>query len=240
MSSGGGSKVQYSQSPEQRQIMQSTLPMFQGLAQYGQERYFGGQPNMGAPSMAGVLSSQPMYDIPDPSMAMPTANWYNSIAPEVKAGLYAPYIEAGQGLMEQMGARGQTGGASTGYTGAAGAAMGELAGQAARDVGLNAWQMTSPMAMAGWNAALNRNMQGYNVGQQERMADYNTGMEVWRRPMQTLNYMGQGMPQAYAQQQSNPIGGALSGGLMGGLGAAATGFNPFLGVGLGALSGLFS
>ena len=107
MSSGGGSNVEYTQSPEQRQLMQAYMPMAEGMGQYGQERYFGVQPNLGAPSMNGVLTGQQMYDIPDPSMAMPTQNWWNSLAPQVKAGLYAPYAEAGQGMMEMMGSRGR-------------------------------------------------------------------------------------------------------------------------------------
>jgi predicted lipid-binding transport protein (Tim44 family) len=242
MSSGGGSKVEYSQSPEQRQIMGAVMPLFQGLSEYGQSRYFGGAPQMGAPSMSGVLTGQPMYDIPDPSMAMPTANWFGSLSPEVKAGLYAPYMEAGQGIAEMMGARGQMGSGSSGHTGAFGAAMGELAGQAARDVGLNAWQMTAPAAQAGWNANLMRNQQAYGAGQQERLGNYNTAMNVWGMPMQTLNYMGQGMPQAYAQPQSNPMGGMFSGGLMGGLaGGSMFGFpGAMIGGGLGGLAGLFS
>jgi len=239
MSSGGGSQVKYSSSPEQRQIMQALMPLLQGQGQYGQERYFGGQPQQGAPSMSGVLTGQQMYDIPDPTMAMPTSQWYNSIAPEVKAGLYAPYVEAGQGIGEMMGSRGQMGSAGSGHTGAYGAAMGELAGQAAQNVGMQAWNMTSPMAMNAWNANLNRNMTAYNQGQQERLGDYNTSMEVWRRPMGSMGMMGQGMPQGYSQQQSNQVGGALGGGLMGYLGAGAVGMNPMLGMGLGGLAGLF-
>ena len=190
--------------------------------------------------MSGVLTGQPMYDIPDPSMAMPTANWYGSLAPEVKAGLYAPYVEAGQGMMEAMGCRGQMGSASSGHTGAFGAALGNLAGKAAQNVGLNAWQMTSPMAMNAWQANLGRNMDAYQAGQQERLADYNTQMNVWNRPLAMTGMLGASLPQAYAQPQSNQMGGALSGGLMGAMGASAFGMNPFIGGGLGALAGLFS
>ena len=239
MSSGGGSgssNVEYTQSPEQRQVFDATLPLFQGLSQYGQQRYFGGEQNMGAPSMAGTLTGQQMYDIPDPSSAMPTQNWWSSLSPQVKSGLYAPYVEAGQGLMEMMGGKGQLGSARGGFSGAAGAAMGELAGKAAQNVGLNAWQMTSPMAMNAWNADLTRNVNAYQSGQQERMGDYNTQMNVWNRPMQTLGMMGMGMPQAYAQPQSNQWGGALSGAMMGGMGAYGMSGNPYLG-GLGALGG---
>ncbi len=241
MSSGGD--VKYTQSPEQRQLFESIMPMVQGMAGYGTERFFGGAPQMGAPSMAGVLTSQPMYDIPNPSTAMPTADWWGSLAPQVKAGLYAPYVEAGEGLMAAMGGRGQLGSERGGFSGATGAAMGELASNAARDVGLNAWQMTAPMAMTGWQADLARNMGAYNVGQQERLADYNTAMNVWNRPMSTMGMLGMGMPQGMVQPSGGGIGGMFSGGLMGGLGAASLfpGSWPAIGIGgmLGALGGMF-
>lgn len=244
MSSGGDSSVEYTQSPEQRQLLAAIMPMIQGMGQYGQQRYFGGAPQMGAPSMSGVLTGQPMYDIPDPSSAMPTAEWYGSLAPEVKAGLYAPYEEAGQNLVEMMDSRGQGGSARGGYSGAAGAALGELAGSAAKNVGLNAWQMTSPMAMAGWNADLQRNQGAWQQGQQERLGDYNTAMNVWNRPMGMMGMTGMGMPQAYANPSSGGLGGAASGALMGGLGGgmlpASLGLGPFGmlgGAALGALGG---
>lgn len=238
MSGGGGSSdVEYTQSPEARQALNAILPLIQGLGQYGSQRYFGGAPNMGAPSMSGVLTDQPMYDIPNPATAMPTKDWWNSLDPGVKQGLYAPYEEAGQMLGEQMGGRGQLGSATGGYSGAYGAAMGELAGQAANNVGLSAWQMTAPMAMNAWNADLNRNMNAYNVGQQERMGDYNTSMNVWGMPQQLLGQGNQYMPQAYVQPNSNQFGGALSGAMMGGMGMyGMSSGNPYLS-GLGALGG---
>jgi hypothetical protein len=261
MSGGGGSSdVEYTQSPEQQAIMQAALPLYQGMADYGQQRYFGeGVQQMGAPSMSGVLTGQQMYDIPgydipNPATAMPTADWWSSLAPQVKAGLYAPYVEAGQGLMQSLSRGGQLGSPTAGYSGATGVAMGELAGQAAQNVGLNAWQMTSPMAMNAWNADLNRNqnmwnaeltrnVSGYQSGQQERMGDYQTQMDVWNRPMQTMGMMGMGMPQAYAQPQSNQWGGALSGGMMGGMAGYQMGGSAgygALGAGLGALAGYYA
>jgi hypothetical protein len=241
---GGGSDVEYTQSPEQQQLMKAYLPMAQGMGQYGEQRYFGGADQMGAPSMAGVLTGQQMYDIPDPSMAMPTQNWWNSISPEVKAGLYAPYEEAGQGMLEMMGSRGQTGSAGSGYTGAAGAAMGELAGEAAKNVGLSAWQMTSPMAMNAWNASLNRNISAYGAGQQERLGDYQTEMQVWNRPYESMMGMtGMSMPQAYTQQGRNQVGGALSGAMTGGMGMYGMTSDPYMaaaGAVAGGLAGYYS
>ena len=237
----GGATTEYTQSPEARDMMQAILPMIQGMGQYGTQRYFGDAPQMGAPSMAGVLSSQQMYDIPDPTSAMPTADWYGALAPEVKAGLYAPYEEAGRGMMEQMNSRGQLGSARGGLSGATGAAMGELAGQAAKNVGLNAWQMTAPMAQNAWSADLQRNQQAYNVGQQERMGDYNTAMNVWQMPQQMMGMAPQFMPQGIVQPGSGGFGSAIGGGMMGGM-AGGSMFGPWgaaVGGGLGALGGLF-
>jgi hypothetical protein len=288
---GGGTSVEYEQSPEARMIMQAMMPMIQGLGQYGSQRYFGGGqggpsgagsgppegytgttggalsgrramggvgPQMGAPSMSGVLTSQPMYDIPqnrvpDPSSAMPTADWWGALSPNVKAGLYAPYHDAGNMMMQQMGSRGQLGSSRGGLSGASGAAMGKLAGEAAKNVGLNAWQMTAPAAQAAWQGQLNqnnamwgadlaRNQQAYNVGQQERVADYNTAMNVWQMPQQLMGMAPQFMPQGIVQPGSNTMGNMFGGGLMGGM-AGGSMFGPWGAVGggaLGALSGLFS
>jgi hypothetical protein len=215
---------------------------------------------MGAPSMSGVLTGQQMYDIPgydlaNPSMAMPTADWWGSLAPQVKAGLYAPYVEAGQGLMQSLSRGGQLGSPTAGYSGATGVAMGRLAGEAAKNVGLNAWQMTSPAAMSAyqaenqrnqnmWGAGLQRNISAYGAGQQERLGDYNTQMQVWNRPYETMMGMtGMAMPQAYAQPQSNQWGGALSGAMMGGMGmygmTGSAGYGA-LGAAGGGLAGYFA
>lgn len=240
MGSGGGTSTEYKQSDEARNIMQALMPMIQGLGQYGTERYFGGAPQMGAPSMKGVLSSQPMYDVPE--AVAPTADWFSNLSPEVKTGLYAPYAEAGRGLMETMGSRGQLGSARGGLSGATGAAMGELAGKAAQDVGLNAWQMTAPGLQNNWQADLNRNINQYNTGQQERLGDYNTQMSVWGMPMQAMGMTPQFQPQGITTQNSNQVGNMFGGGMMGGM-AGGSMFGPYgaaIGGGLGALSGLFS
>ena len=92
MGSGGGdSNVEYTQSPEQRKLFKSIMPMVQGLGQYGTERYFGGEPQMGAPSMSGVLTGQQMYDIPNPATAMPTSDWWGSLDHEA---IYVGFLNA--------------------------------------------------------------------------------------------------------------------------------------------------
>jgi len=243
MSSGGGGSVKYSQSPEQAALGQAVLPFVQGLGQYGTQRYFNGAPNLGAPSATGTLTSVPMYGIPSPSTAMPTQDWWSSLAPQVKQGLYAPYEEAGRGLLETLGARGQSGSAMGGYSGAAGAALGELAGQAANNVGLAAWQMTSPAAYANWDAQLNRNALGYNQALQEQSLNYNTALQAWQYPMSILGQSAYGLPQGYYQPNTGGFGSALSGGLMGGLAGYNITGSPYGGLAgglLGGLSGYFS
>ena len=241
---GGDTDIKYTSSKEQRAMSKALLPLFQGFGQYGQERFFGGAPNLGAPSMSGVLTGQPMYDIPDPSTAMPTNDWWGSLNPGVKQGLYAPYKEAGEGLMSAMGGRGQLGSERGGFSGAAGAAMGELAGQAANNMGLAAWNMTAPMAMNAWNADLNRNMTGWQQGQQEAMGNYNTAYNAWQMPMQAMGGLGMAMPQAYTNPTSGGFGSAMSGAAMGGLsGYGMSGGNPYVtggGALLGGLGGYFS
>jgi hypothetical protein len=118
MGGGGGSKTktEFVQSPEQRQLFQTFLPMAHRVAQ-----------------------GQPLWDVPEP--ITPTGEWFQGIAPEVRQGLWAPYQEAGQQLGEMFGSRGQLGSPRAGPSGAYGAAMGSFAADASKDVGIQAWQM---------------------------------------------------------------------------------------------------
>ena len=248
MSSGGGGSTTTKSSHETKKILNALYPMIQQLGQTGVQSLQ--QPTLGAPSMQGVLTSQPMYDIPNPSTAMPTQQWWESLDPGVKAGLYAPYEEAGDRLVGRLNAMGSLGNARGGVSGAAGSALGELESQAAKNIGLNAWQMTSPAAMMDWQAQLAQNQQAYNVGQQENLADYNAQMQAWQMPFSLLGQTPAYLPQTIVQPGSpNPIGGMFSGALGG---AAAGGMvgseigaigGPWGAVGgglLGGLGGLFT
>jgi hypothetical protein len=172
---GGGSDVRYAQSPEQREVYETITPvlkMLRNAAKAGTSPW--DIPDM--PSSQGVLTSAPMYNIPDIGSTMPSTDWWGGISPEIKAGLWAPYEEAGHQLIENMGFT--SGSARGGYSGAAGAAMGELAAEAGKNVGLQAWEMTSPMMQREWEANLARNQTGYQNVLQENLMDYQGAMQA--------------------------------------------------------------
>jgi hypothetical protein len=164
---------------------------------------FGGQfaPNLGAPSapglpsMQGVLSGvpmydvpqQPTYDIPDVRSMMPGATWWGDLDPSIKAGIRAPYEDASQQLAEQLGAKGMTGSGASPYSGQAQAGLGQFWADAAPAMAQQGWGMVAPALGAGWGAELSRNQfglqnqwaanlqrnqLGYEQGIQENLTDY--------------------------------------------------------------------
>ena len=179
-SSGG---TDYVQSPEQRQIYGYLAPLAQIMSQRGQagQPLWEGTPapdvfnvrEGGIPSMRGTLSGVDMYQLPSQDLVQPTSQWWGDVSPDVKAGLWAPYKEAGAQLAEQLGGRGQWGSARGGPSGAAGAALGEIAARGAQQVPLQAWQMGEAGRMAGWQAELGRNQRDYGNRLQEALADFN-------------------------------------------------------------------
>ena len=186
-SSGG---VDNYQSAQQQAVWSELLPMIRQMGQAGesgQPLWQTGQPPSALdniPSMQGVMSDVPMYDIPQ--APQPNQQWWQGVSPDVKAGLWQPYKEAGQQLSEQMGGQGQWGSARGGPSGAAGAAMGEIASRGAMNVPMQAWQMGEQGRMADYNAQLGQNQQGYQNRLQESMADfgrygtdYQSQMQKW-------------------------------------------------------------
>lgn len=192
---GGSSqtKTEYVQSPEQRQVFAEVLPIIQEMAAQRGEVLWdvaAGMPTVPTPltaqgvmtgvetpsavgvtpGMGGVLTGLAPYEIPE--AVMPSSGWFEGIAPEVRAGLWEPYKEAGMGLTEQMASMGQLGSARAGVSAGAGAALGELSAQAATDVGLQAWQMTAPQLMQRRQELLERGMLEREQLQQERVADW--------------------------------------------------------------------
>lgn len=219
---------------------------------------------VGKPSAFNFMSPIPQYQVPSTQSIMPTSDWWGGLAPQVKQGLWAPYNEGAQQMLEQMGGGGMLGSPSGGMSGAAGAAMGRYYQDAAKDVGLQAWQMTAPGAFAGWQADLQRGM----LGDQRQ---YGLGLQDYQTTMQNAGMMDSLNQQAWQQEiaarqmpwgivpgllggsysqpvvSQNPtagqmIGGGAMGGLMGyGMASAfpAMGINPLLGAGVGILGGLF-
>lgn len=184
---GGGSEpsIGYAQSPEQRQIYGMVAPYLQqAFSQGGWNISEPPDPRNEIPSMQGVLSDIPMYDIPSTEMLQPTQQWWEGVSPDVKAGLWQPYQEASQQLTEYMGGRGQMGSARGGFSGSAGAGMGEIMAQGAMNVPLQAWQMGEQGRMAGWGAELGRNQRGYQNLVQEALTDYGRHEQAFGGQMQ--------------------------------------------------------
>lgn len=185
----------YSAPPQQKKMFKLFRPAYEQFANAAFNQ--AGQPNYGAPSAptmpsaTGIYSNIPMYDLPN--AVQPTAQWYNSLSPEVMAGVWAPYQDASNQLLETLGASGQRGNARAGYSGAAGAALGSFAADASKNVGLQAWQMSQPGLMADYQSQLSRNMQGYtNLTNEAGMnyqneanrlgQDYGAAMQAWNIP----------------------------------------------------------
>lgn len=103
----------------------------------------------------------PRYDVTDYALpgiesAMPTRSWWESLSPDVMAGLQAPYDEARKQLIENVQSKGMLGSQRGGYSGSAAAALGEFEAKKAEQLGLQAWQMTGPMMQQQWQAETDR------------------------------------------------------------------------------------
>ena len=185
---------------------------------------------------ASGMEGYPLWDVPAmpdvPPPVMPSAGWFQGIAPEVRQGLWEPYQEAGQQLGETFGSRGQQGSARGGYSGAYGSAMGSFAADAAKDVGLQAWQMTAPQMMDYRN-------QLYEGAMRER-GDYLQAQQApWTLFPSYLGGVGQ-LPYYATPNRPSPwvgaAGGAATGAAMGyGMGAGAGG--AAAGAGIGGILG---
>jgi len=216
-------------------------------------------PNLGAPSaptlpsMQGVLTGVPPYNIPSAKNMMPGANWWADLDPSVKAGISAPYQDASKQLAEQLGAKGMTGSQASPYSGQAQAGMGQFWADAAPSMAQQGWGMVAPALQSEWGAQLGRNQMGYQQGLQESMtdyqnqikqmqSDYGTAMQAWQMPFSLMGMTPQTLPTGIMQPQSGlDFGGGLLGGASMGLGASAAGVGmPWTAplVGAGALGGL--
>jgi hypothetical protein len=141
-SKGGSSDTQYEWSDEQK----NNYYMAQPWAQQQAGTAAGPIPQMGAPPS--------IYDIPSGQGLQPTSGWYDSIAPEVRQGLWEPWNDAANQMQMNMGGRGQLGSPGAGYSGAAGTGLGQLYADAGQQVGMQAWNMMQPGQQAMWQANL--------------------------------------------------------------------------------------
>ena len=138
----GKTSVSYKQGPQQAQMYNMMLPLFQRLAAAGGS---GGMP----------------FDIP--SAVTPSSGWFNNLSSDVMKGIWEPYNEGANQMMETMGMNGQIGSARGGYSGTGGNAMGSYYADAASQVGKQAWDMTSPGLMNEWQARLQALMLPYGI-----------------------------------------------------------------------------
>lgn len=202
---GGGSDVDYKWSDEQQIAWQKAQPWVNQRV----DQSLNGPPQLGAPP--------PLYDIPDATGLTPTSGWYNSIAPEVKQGLWEPWNDAANQLQANLGVQGQVGSPLGGYSGAAGTGLGQLYADAGQQVGMQAWNMMQPGQQALWNANLGRNVTGYNTSLVPWQQNYQSSLQDWNVTQNLLSSMAAGQPTGIVSQQGNPWAGALSGAAFGGL-----------------------
>ena len=132
---GGKTKVEYSDSPEQRQLYKIGLPAVETVAQ----AVTSGQPLWQVP---GMPQAPPVSSVPGP--VLPTQQYFQSFAPELKQALWQPYQEVAQQGLEMLNFQGQLGSPRAGATGAAGAFMGDFMAKAAPQLAMQAWQMGAP------------------------------------------------------------------------------------------------
>lgn len=185
------------------------------------------------PSMTGVMSNIPMYNLPN--AVAPTADWWNSLDPGIKAGAWAPYEEAANQLGERMGSQGQLGSARGGYSGAAGAAFGDYYAQAANTYGQGLWNMSQPGLMADYSAQLQRGITGYGNQLTEQqmnyqnamnqiMTNYNNQMTAWQLPWQLATNYNSLMPSGTYKADGQGTFGSLMGSATSILAPFATGY----------------
>jgi len=209
---GSDPSVDYTQSSEQEQMYEMLFPQIQAASEGGGWPISQPpDPRDEIPSMQGVMSGVPMYGIPSSESLQPTQQWWQGVSPDVKAGLWQPYKEAGAQLSEMMGGRGQWGSMRGGPSGAAGAAMGKIASEGAMQVPLQAWGMGEQGRMAGYQAELGRSQQDYQNRLRESLTDYGRheqafggGMERWRQSQSLYGAIPGMMGGTYSQPVVDP------------------------------------
>jgi len=215
LSNGKGGSTDYQASHEQKKSYEMAYPFMQQIMGYGQQN--AQNPNLGVPQMG---APPPIYDVPSGEGLMPTSGWYNSIAPEVRQGLWEPWNEAANQLQMNMGSRGQLGSSRGGYSGAAGTALGKLYADAGQQVGTQAWNMMAPGQQALWQANLGQNVAEYNTSLMPYQNNFQANMSAWQQPFQQVGGLLTGSyPTGVYSQNQSPLAGAASGAMMGGLAA---------------------
>jgi hypothetical protein len=151
--SGGGGSTTYAQSPEAQQMMQLMMPAVGRIGEAGGS----GGTLWDVPNAPGVT--------PAP---MPNQGWFGGLDSNIMSGLWEPYKQGSQMLMEQLGPQS----ARAGISGSGAAGLGKFWEQAGRNVGQQAWNMINPNAMAQWQMGNQNAMQQWAQNLYARQAPY--------------------------------------------------------------------
>ncbi len=181
---GKGGKVEYAQSPEQREIYKLAVPAIMKLsaAITGQPMQYT-VPGTGIQLPGGIiggfasnilggsggqvggksitLQPEPLYDIPagwsipDTGTLLPTRQNFEQFSPQVMEALYHPYRAGQDILLNTLAGRGQMG-VPGAMSGAAGAALGKYWSEAAPQVTQQALGLMMPALQTGYQEQLGR------------------------------------------------------------------------------------
>lgn len=174
------------------------------------------------------IEGQPLWQVPGmpqaPGPVLPTADYFQNVAPEIQGALWQPYQKVFQQTLETMGGQGQLGSARGGYSGAAGAAAGTFAAEAAPRMAAQAWEMGAP--------ELRRFGQQQYMGQLQQRGEE---LQALQAPFSLYPaYMGGAGQMPYIHSPDSP-GLASRLGPLGGMGAGL-GTAALLGAGSGGLA----
>ena len=140
-------------SAQQNQVFQGIAPILSRLSQFGT--------GTGAFGPGGNLQGQPLFNIPQfPQLSaqnlLPTQNFFQNVAPEIRQGWDFESGIARENLFQQLGSKGQMGSARGGLSGAAGAALGSFEANRASQFGEQAFRMAQPGLQMGFQQEANR------------------------------------------------------------------------------------
>jgi len=203
----GGSNVEYVQSKEQKELYQQLQPLMQKLV--SGDTYDVGN----APTYSG-------YDVPDTTSMMPTANWWDELDPNIKAGIKQPYEEGSNQLAEQLMSYGQ-GSVMGGASGVMGSSLADYWADAGTQMATTGWNMVSPALQAGWSANLDKNKTTADYKYQSDMAKWTADLNKAQLPYSVMSGLYSGTystPVVSQPWYSSLLGGASSAGTAWGLG----------------------
>lgn len=159
------------------------------------------------PSMKGVLSDIPMYDIPE--AVSPGKGWWSGLDTDIKGGIMEPWQAGQEQLFEFLGSKGMAGG-PRGVSPTAGGAMADYWSDAMTKIPTQGWGMVAPGLQEERQNVLGQNILGYQNLTKEAMGDY--GSETQRLMADWQNAISQwGMGQQGMMNIPGMAGGMIQG-----------------------------